>query len=113
MKPSFANVRGVLECCGPLTMREVAQFFPDFDYRKVASVITAMRNTVVTRQIHIHSWTMEGVGRRYPRAIYALGNSLDARKPRPISQAERCRRYRLRMKPPVAVVNSVFAWRPA
>ena len=113
MKPSFANIRDVLHICGPLTMREVAQFFPDVHYRQVSSFLTAMRLTVVTKQIHIQSWTMEGFGRRYPRPVYALGNKPDARKPKRLSQAERCREYRRRMKPPANVANSVFAWRPA
>jgi hypothetical protein len=113
MKPSFANIRDVLHICGPLTMREVAQFFPDVHYRQVSSFLTAMRLTVVTKQIHIQSWTMEGFGRRYPRPVYALGNKPDARKPPPMNNAERQRRARARLKPPVGVVNSVFAWRPS
>ena len=112
MTPSFANIRGVLECCGPLTMREVASFFPGTDYRRISCFLTAMRLTVVHKQVYIQSWTMEGIGRRYPRPVYALGNKPDARKPKPIGQAERCRQYRLRMKPPAAVANSVFTWRP-
>jgi hypothetical protein len=112
MKPSVTNIRGVLECCGPLTMREVAQFFPDFNHRLVASFLSAMRATSV-KHIYIQSWTMDGSGRRYPRPVYALGNKPDARKPKRLSQAERCREYRRRMKPPANVANSVFAWRPA
>lgn len=113
MNPSFANIRGVLECCGPLTMREVASFFPDVDYRRISCFLTAMRLTVVTKQVYIQSWTMEGIGRRYPRPVYALGNKPDARKPKPMNNAERQRRARAKLKPPVGVVNSVFAWRPS
>lgn len=109
MKPSFANIRDVLHICGPLTMREVAQFFPDVHYRQVSSFLTAMRLTVVTKQVYIQSWTMEGIGRRYPRPVYALGNKPDARKPKPVSASERARKYRSRMKPPPAVPNSVWA----
>ncbi len=108
MNPSFANIRGVLECCGPLTMREVAEFFPGTDYRRVSCFLTAMRLTVVHKQVYIQSWTMEGIGRPYPRAIYALGNKPDARKPPPMNNAERQRRARARLKPPVAVPNSVW-----
>ena len=111
IRPTFAAIRDILEQCGPLTMREVAEFFPGVDYHTVSTTLSAMRNTVVTKQVHIKSWTMEGVGRRYPRPIYALGNRRDAPKPKPPSQAERCRLYRQRMKPPKAA-NSVFTWRP-
>ena len=108
MNPSFANIRGVLECCGPLTMREVASFFPGVDYRRVSCFLTAMRLTVVHKQVYIQSWTMEGIGRRYPRPVYALGNKPDARKPPPMNNAERQRRARAKLKPPVAVPNSVW-----
>ena len=113
MKPSFANIRGVLECCGPLTMREAASFFPDVDYRRISCFLTAMRLTVVHKQVYIQSWTMDGIGRRYPRPVYALGNKPDARKPKHITASERGRKYRARMKPPPSAPNSVFAWRPA
>jgi hypothetical protein len=108
MKISTANIRSVLEISGPMTRREVAQFFPDVHHRVVASFISAMRSTIA-KQIYIQSWTMEGIGRRYPRAVYALGDKRDASKPKPISQAERHREYRRRMKPP-KVANSVFTW---
>jgi hypothetical protein len=111
MKPSFANIRSVLEISGPMTMREVAQFFPGADHHKVSSFMSAMRLAVKTKQLYIQSWTMEGIGRKYPRPVYALGNKRDAKKPAPATQAERCREYRRRMKPPQAA-NSVFSWRP-
>lgn len=110
MKPSFANIRGVIEFSGPLTMREISQFFPDYPYRNISSAITCMRG-LAKRLIYIESWTMEGVGRRYPRAVYALGDLPDARKPRKVSNAVRCREYRARRRVP-DVANSVFAWRP-
>ena len=50
MNPSFANIRDVLHICGPLTMREVAEFFPGTDYRRVSCFLTAMRLTVVHKQ---------------------------------------------------------------
>ena len=111
MKLSFANIRGVLEISGPMTMREVAQFFPDYPYRNISSAITSMRG-FAKPVIYIEAWTMEGVGRRYPRAIYALGDQPDARKPRKVSNAVRCREYRARRRVP-DVANSVFSWRPA
>ena len=91
-------------------MRDIAEFFPDVNYRLVASFITGMRSTTV-KHLHIQSWTMEGCGRRYPRPIYALGNKRDAPKPRQLSESERHKLYRQRKKLPKPA-TSVFTWRP-
>lgn len=112
MKPTFENIRGVLKYTGPLTMREISQFFPNHPFRQTSSAITCMRVGLAKKQIYIESWTMEGVGRPYPRAVYALGDKRDAKKPVPPSNAERCREYRDRKRVPQAA-NSVFSWRPA
>ena len=81
MKLSYSTVREVLQTCGPLTMREVAVYFPDVPYQSVGSVLSAMRRKVAAKQIYIHSWTREGIGRTYLRAVYALGKKKDAPKP--------------------------------
>lgn len=107
MKPSFANIRSILEISGPMTMREVAQFFPGVEYRVVASFITAMRKSVATKQVYIQSWTREGIGRCYPRPIYALGSNRDAPKISPKCNAQRQREKRQIRKLP-KVANSVF-----
>lgn len=109
MKPTFAGIRDILRHCGPLTMRDIAQFYPGVDYHDVAKYIAAMRTCVVTKQLYIQSWTMEGYGRRYPRPVYALGDKPDARKPKPVSASERAKQYRQRRKVPQAA-NSVFTW---
>lgn len=109
MKPSFAGIRDILRHCGPLTMREIAEFYPGLDYHDVAKYISAMRTCVVTKQLYIQSWTMEGVGRRYPRPVYALGDKRDATKPKPVSDSERAQKYRQSRKLPKAA-NSVFTW---
>lgn len=106
MKLSFAAVRSVLEC-GPMTMREVARFFPDHPYRNVSSIISKMNGYTVTKTIYIHSWTREGVGRTYLRAVYALGDRRDAPKPEAFTNAERLRFRRERRQKP-RVPNSVF-----
>ncbi len=106
MKLSFAAVRSVLEC-GPMTMQEVARFFPGHPYRNVSSIISKMNRRTVTKTIYIQSWTREGIGRTYLRAVYALGDRRDAQKPPLISNAERLRTSRARRKLP-RVPNSVF-----
>jgi hypothetical protein len=112
VKLSYSAVREVLQTCGPLTMREVAAYFPDVPYQNVGSVLSAMRRKVAAKQIYIHSWTREGIGRTYLRAVYALGKKKDAPKPPLITESERCNKYRQRMKvtkPDAA--RSVFEWR--
>lgn len=108
MKLSWANVRDVLLHSGPMTMHEVALFFPDQPYQNVGAVISAMRRKVNNKQIYIYSWTREGVGRKYLRAIYALGNKRDANKPPVITHSERCAIWREKRKNMKATVNSVF-----
>ena len=110
MKLSRENIRSVLRECGPMTMRELSKFFPDVPYQNVGSAISAMRIRVGERQIYIHAWTREGVGRKYLRAVYALGNKRDARKPPVISDKERSQAWRARHKVPQVTVNSVFNW---
>ena len=89
MKLTYENVRSVLRECGPLTMHEVALFFPSVPYCNVGSVISGLRIKVQKKQVYIHSWTREGVGRKYLRAVYALGDKRDAKKLPVISDKER------------------------
>lgn len=110
MKLNWENVKSVLEQCGPMTMREVATYFPDHPYQNVSSLISAMRLRVATKQIYIHSWTREGIGRKYLRAVYAVGDKRDARKPPVISDYERKKAWRDKKRIPQVAVNSVFTW---
>lgn len=108
MKLSYQNVRSVLRECGPMTMREASRFFPDVPYCNVASMISAMRIRVVTKQLHIHSWTRDGIGRKYLRAVYAIGDKKDAKKPPVISDHERRKAWREKKRLPRLAANSVF-----
>ena len=110
MKLNWENVKSVLGQCGPMTMREVARFFPDHPYPNVSSLISAMRLKVKTKQIYIYSWTREGIGRKYLRAVYAVGDKRDARKPPVISDYERKKAWRDKKRIPQVAVNSVFTW---
>ena len=110
MKLTYSNIRSVLENCGPLTMREVAKFFPDEPYYNVGSMISAMRIRLVNKQIYIHSWTRDGIGRKYLRAVYALGDKRDAKKPPVLSDKERSTARREKKKIPKGLINSVFNW---
>ena len=110
MKLNWENVKGVLEQCGPMTMREVATYFPDHPYPNVSSLISAMRLKVKTKQIYIHSWTREGIGRKYLRAVYAVGNKRNASKPPVLTKKDRMDAWKEKKRIPQVVANSVFTW---
>lgn len=58
-------------------------------------------------RIHVTKFCREEVnGRLYPRAVYRLGAGVDAKRPKPLSDAEYNRRYRQRTR---GMINSVFA----
>ena len=111
-KPSYQGVRDVLNSHGPLTAKEIALQFPGASLRAVSSIISKMRIGVASRQIYIVRWTVYGVGRKYIRAVYALGNEPDAQKLEPISNKERLRRKREKNREMKSLTTCVWNWRP-
>jgi hypothetical protein len=103
MKLTHENVRSVLRECGPLTSREIARFFPGDRHQSVAAVVVSLRKAA-KQQVYVHSWTRESVesAREYLRAVYALGNRRDAKKPAVMTNAERCARWKARTARPNA-----------
>ena len=107
MRVTHQGVREVLSTVGPLTSREVAEFFPDSLPENVGAVINTMR-TLAKKQVYICGWTRDnGHGKTYLRAIYALGDKRDSPKPAPFTNAERCVRKRAKARRPHAP-RSVF-----
>ena len=112
MKATAQGVRDLLEQVGPLATAEVATFFPDTRYQDVAAILSNMRKRLATKRVYICEWTREvGQGKSYLRPVYALGNKPDARKPRPVSNAEKCGRWRAKNRIPIC--NSVWTWAAA
>ena len=107
MKPTYAMVRDVLQHCGPMTSHEVARFLGIKDYHAVSNILSSLRIRVVRKQVYIKSWTYDGIGRHYPRAVYALGSRHDAKKPCRQDNVARCKRYREMKKS--RVINSVWS----
>lgn len=104
---SHAGIREALAACGPLTGRELCAFFPGSTQQDVSAMVSSLRR-LATPQVHIHSWVREAdYSRDYIRAVYALGAGRDAPKPKPMSNAERCKRHKARKALP-RVANSVF-----
>ena len=94
MNLSFANVRSVLEHCGPMTMREVACYFPGCDYHDVSSILSAMRLKTSTRQVHICGWAASTCGGAAV-PVWMWGDAFDAEEPKStgedgVRRIERC-----------------------
>ena len=108
MKATSQGVRELLGHVGPLTTLEISAFFPDTRYQDVAAILSNMRKRLVTKRVYICEWTRDiGQGKSYLRPVYALGSRPDARKPRPVTNAEKCQRWRKKQRIPK--VNSVWA----
>jgi hypothetical protein len=110
MKVTNQGVRDLLATVGPLTTREIAEFFPGSSHQNVAAVMRSLLNAA-RPTIHVSAWTRDnGYGKTYLRAIYSLGSGTNARKPRPFTNAEKCARRRAKYQIPTTAANSVFAW---
>lgn len=111
VKVTLASIRETLAAVGPMTASELARLL-GAKLNNVCAQLHHMRNTV-TPQIHIASWVREdGIGRKYLRAVYGLGDLPEARKPRRIGRNECMRRSRARRAVLKGLVTSVFTWRP-
>lgn len=84
----------VLSQSGPMTRSQIEDEL-GVGKNQVSSVLTRMRRRDKSgvKRIHIKSWqyTHEG-GRRYPRAVYAIGDKPCRQKPKPDLMANK-RRY--------------------
>ena len=87
-----AAIRQLLAEIGPLTSREVAEHL-GAKHRDVAGALCSMRKAV-TQTAYVHSWTLDGTGRTYPRPLWMVGQRKDAPKPAPLSESFRCKRYK-------------------
>lgn len=93
---------------GEMTRKEVCEYI-GLDRMYVSAILTRMNRPGKTlpKRIHVVRYVYDEEGaRRYPRAVYALGDQPDAKKPKS-NPAENKRRYlqNLRMR---MTGNSVF-----
>lgn len=108
-RPPGPIVLGILAALGehgPMTREEVASFM-ECDRSLVSPVLSRLNRRLKTapKRVHIVAWRQDrSVSRLYLRAVYALGNKPDKKKPPP-NRGEAQRRYRARNK---AQVSSVF-----
>lgn len=93
---------------GPMTRAELSQALNKHT-TKISAVLHRMRkdSPAKTKRVYISGWVEEAEGqRRYPRAIYALGNKPDVGKPKSNKLAIR-RRYEEGLRKRMTM-NSVF-----
>lgn len=93
------QVLQLLEEYGPMTGAEIAEMT---DMSRIDASTALLRlnraNSKNPKRIHIIKWVEDHHGqRRYPRAVYALGDGSDAKKPKPDPNARK-REYEARKK---------------
>lgn len=107
--PLVLGVIAVLEQEEELTRAEICRAL-NIDRFLGSSVVTRMRRATKTlpKRIYIVRWVYEDdEGRYYPRAVFALGNKPDARKPKPNKAKDNSARFRARKRDRA---SSVFNW---
>lgn len=112
MKQSYGSaVQKILEAiqtCGPMTRTELCQYIKA-DRSSTAAVISRLSKPgrITPKRLYITSYVYDQEGeRRYPRAVYDLGDKPDAKKPKADKLGVK-RRYVQRRKIKYAT-NSVF-----
>lgn len=98
MKPTpmiTERVLALLEVA-PMTAQALSGLMLDATTNRVTAVLHRLREQ---GRVHIHQWDRnECGGRLYPRAIYALGSGLDARKPPRLPRKVYCARYKAKRR---------------
>lgn len=93
---------------GPMTRQEVCVHL-DTNRMYVSAIITRMtKNTPVAgKRLYVDSYVYDSEGqKRYPRAVYAVGDKPDAKRPKPDHKETR-RRYNANLRKRMTG-NSVF-----
>lgn len=93
------QVLQLLQDYGPMTGAEIAEMT---DMSRIDASTALLRlnkpNSKNPKRVHIIKWVEDHHGqRRYPRAVYALGDGSDAKKPKPDPNARK-REYEARKK---------------
>lgn len=108
--PSTDLILRKLEEEGPMTRAEICQATGlGHDYTSAIISRLARPTATLPKRIYVASYVFDAEGkRRYPRAVYAIGDKRDARKPKPDRTAVH-RRFRERRRGLIAGA-SVFTW---
>ena len=105
-----AQVLALLRDVGPMSRSEICAHLGR-DKDGVSSVVSRLGRASIKwpKRIYVQAYVFDQEGeRRYPRAVYALGDRPDARKPAPDPAANKSRYWanrKLRLRG-----SSVFTW---
>ena len=105
---TVADIIRLLTDLGPMTRVEICQHL-GIDRRAASSIVSRMAkaNPRKPQRLYISGYTYDQEGERsYPRAIYALGDLPNARRPKPDPLGAK-RRYNAKVKA-VNTMNFVF-----
>ncbi len=105
---TVSRVEWALTAYGPLTRAQLQDVL-GLDGNQISGVISRMskRGKDGVKRISIKAWVYDhDAARRYPRAVYALGDRKNARRPR-ASRAETVKRYKGKKKA-LNTMNFVF-----
>lgn len=106
---SVANILRLLGEVGPMTRAEICQQLGGVDRMNISAIVTRMNrpSKTIPKRIHIARYVFDHEAKkRYPRAVYALGDAPDAKRPKPNPNANK-RRYQEGLKLRMTA-NSVF-----
>lgn len=96
---TVADLLYILGEYGPMTRAEMGQYLK-VDRRNLSSIITRMGKPTIRlpKRIYIERYVHDMEGQKqYPRAVYAVGDQPDAKRPLPDPKAAK-RRYNARLK---------------
>ena len=104
-----ARVLRMLEELGPMTRAEICRELGPLDKNISALMSILIREQPRRpRRVHICEWVYDMEGQRpYPRAVYALGDKPNAKRPKPKKRTTVVNEYRARLKTKYQA-NSVF-----
>jgi len=108
---TVTRILDLLQMFGPLTRADICEHLQGkHDAGNVSAILTRMRKSTPKnpKRIYIMRYIYEAEygTRRYPRAVYALGDKPCVKKPKPQTKENR-RRYRAKLKS-LSTTNSVF-----
>lgn len=103
-------ILGALERDGPMTRAAISKAI-GADRLVVSAVVSRLSRVLPSRPKRIYVshyvYDEEGARTNYPRAVYALGDLPDVKRPKPQPREVIARRYRQRRK---VKVSSVWEW---
>ena len=94
-KAAKAKIQNILQACKHGRTRQELEIILALTRRTTLSYLVHL---LETKQMHVSSWTREGIGQFYPVPIYKAGKGIDAAKPEPLNETEKQKRAWAKLK---------------